>query len=158
MTLTDHSLIVYEQYYASLEAASRNHSSSQTPMMDTVGSDFDDEEKKPNINHLNGIIAANPPLSTHLTPTLTSTPTRKRSRSPSDEGDRTSKSIRSANGTPGASRSSSVVGSGMNSVVDTPSPVGMVPETPAPGIVIDGENSGGEGDVVMDDPIVYGEC
>ena len=128
--------VVYEQYYASLEAASRVHSTSQTPRMDSVDSDFDEEERKPNVQYLDAL----------------NNVTRKRSRSIEDYGDRNAKAIRSTNGTPCASQSSSAHNSGMNSVVDTPSPPPEIPSVDVATMANDVSV-----DISMDDPMVFGE-
>ncbi|KAI5123232.1 hypothetical protein M0805_001321 [Coniferiporia weirii] len=97
----DHNADFYEQYYASLEAASQAQSTTQTPVMETLGGDFDEEERKPNVAYLDSLNT-----------------TRKRTRSPEDEGERENKAFRSVLGTPIFSRSASAL-SGM---VDSPSP------------------------------------
>jgi hypothetical protein len=106
-------------------------------MLDSVGSDFDEEEFKPNV---------------HLLDTLSNGTARKRSRSIDDEGDRNSKAIRSTNGTPGVSRSSSALNSGVNSAVDTPSPAPQVPTVEVAGVLNDGAEES-----MADDPMVFGK-
>lgn len=103
-------------------------------MLDNIGSDFDEEERKPNLQYLDSMSS-----------------TRKRSRSFEDEGDRIAKTVRSANGTPGVSRSSSALNSGMNSVVDTPSPTPDV-------AVVELASAALSATMVMsiDDPMVFG--
>ena len=106
-------------------------------MLDSVGSDFDDEERKPNVQYLDS---------------LSNGTARKRSRSIEDIGDRSAKAIRSTNGTPGVSRSSSALNSGMNSTVDTPSPA---PEVPAVEVV--GALNDAVAEMPVDDPMVFGK-
>ncbi|KLO09836.1 hypothetical protein SCHPADRAFT_857378 [Schizopora paradoxa] len=101
--VVDHTADFYEQYYASLEAASQAQSASQTPMLDTPIDDF--EDRKPNVALLDSL----------------SSP-RKRSRSPLDEGRNGLKAARSNAGTPMFSRSPS----GVISAEDSPAaPVDM---------------------------------
>ena len=92
--------VVYEQYYANLEAASRSQSALQTPVNNSSGNDFDEGEK------VNGQY------------TYILNPSGKRSRSREDDGERFAKSIRSSAGTPAFSRSPSA----LMSAVDSPSP------------------------------------
>jgi len=123
----------FEQYYASLEAANQARSTTQTPMMDTLGSDFEEEDRKPILTYLDS-----------------PNPSGKRSRSREDDGERTSKAMRSTAGTPTFSRATS----GFASAVDTPSPL------PDVGIF----RSDGEGDIEVmeavdglsaEDPVVF---
>ena len=86
--------LVYEQYYANLEAASQAQSLAPTPVPESLGGDFDQEEQKPDVAYLDALNASG-----------------KRSRSPDDLGLRDTKALRSSAGTPVFSRSgSSTVG------------------------------------------------
>jgi len=125
----NHTADFYEQYYASLEAASQAQSASQTPMLDTPISEFE-EDRKPNVALLDSMSSS-----------------RKRSRSPLDEGRDGMKAARSNAGTPMFSRSPS----GVVSAGD--SPTGIVDFGPPP------SRSVSVDDVVIpdavDDPMIY---
>ncbi|THH06029.1 hypothetical protein EW145_g4369 [Phellinidium pouzarii] len=95
----DHNADFYEQYYASLEAASQAQSTAQTPVMEMTSNDFEEEERKPNVAYLDSLNG-----------------TRKRTRSPEDIGERENKSLRSSMGTPVFSRSTSA----LSGLVDSP--------------------------------------
>lgn len=86
-----HKIPVYEQYYASLEAASQVQSTVQTPLPESLGDTFEQQEDvKPDKAYLDSLSSSG-----------------KRSRSPDDIGTRENKALRSSTGTPIYSRSGS---------------------------------------------------
>lgn len=103
----DHNADFYEQYYASLEAASQAQSASQTPVMPSLSGDFEEEERKPNVAQLDMMNAAAVPNAA-----------RKRSLSIDEDSDRGNKALRDNMGTPVFSRSAS----GWSSAVNSPVP------------------------------------
>ncbi|KAH8113794.1 TFIIE alpha subunit-domain-containing protein [Phellopilus nigrolimitatus] len=129
--VVDHNADFYEQYYASLEAASQARSTTQTPVMESFGSDFDEEERKPNVAYLDTLNAV-----------------RKRSRSLEDDGGRDNKALRSNQGTPVFSQSAS----GLSSAVDSPL---LLPESVPSQADVEGHAElVGFGTPAVDEPIV----
>lgn len=129
--MTDLLCLDYDQYYASLEAASRPQSTAHTPALDFLDSDFEEEERKPSVQYLDALNES-----------------RKRSRSREDLGSRENKALRSNLGTPIFSRSDSGSFGG-------PSPT---PDTSGSTLGADGDMEVSvEVDKPRDDPIVYGE-
>lgn len=130
--------IVYEQYYANLEANSRSQSALQTPVIESLGNDFDDSAKSngPYLDSLN--------------------PSGKRSRSREEDDERFAKALRSNAGTPAFSRSPSA----LMSAVDSPSPF---PDTgPGRSEEVNGGGEPMDTDVLTqlqpaDDPMVLGK-
>ncbi|KAL5523175.1 hypothetical protein ACEPAF_1442 [Sanghuangporus sanghuang] len=134
----DHNADFYEQYYASLEAASQAQSASQTPQMPSFSADFpelEQEEQKPNIDTLNNSSSSSQSL-------FATGHQRKRSRSIDEDSDRGNKAMRSILGTPVFSQNASI--SGMSSTVNSPAPfspsyseTGTIP----PPSILDGDTS-----------------
>jgi len=127
----DHTADFYEQYYATLEA-SQSQSASQTPMIDTPISDFE-EDRKPNVALLDSMNSS-----------------RKRSRSPFDEGRNGLKAARSNTGTPIFSRSPS----GILSAEDSPAAMDLGPP-PSRSVSVDDVVIPDIMDTLNDDPTIF---